>query len=295
MRNLCARVMLCLAVLMTAGACAENSDVTFDGEQAMVHVQAQCEIGPRWAGTGAIRETARYIRAELEAQGAKVESQTFSYKGVPLENVIGKLNVGKGEPVLLGAHYDTRRLADSDPIAPTEPVLGANDGASGVAVLLELARTLELERIDHELWLAFFDAEDQGGLDGWPWSVGASHMAANLEQRPQYVVIVDMIGDTEQQVYWERNSDPGLQQHVWDIASGLGYWDHIIPSYKYSIIDDHIPFLEQGIVAIDMIDLDYPYWHTTEDTLDKVSAASLERIGRTLEVLLEEQPFSTEE
>jgi Zn-dependent M28 family amino/carboxypeptidase len=166
-------------------------------------------------------------------------------------------------------------------------VPGANDGASGVAVLLELARTLDREAVPNEIWLAFFDAEDNGRLDGWDWIAGSTHMAANLTVTPEAMILVDMIGDAEQQIYFDRNSDAALSARVWAVAAQLGYADYFLPLPKYTMLDDHIPFRDRGIPAIDIIDFDYPYWHTTADTADKVSAASLERVGRTLESFLE--------
>jgi Zn-dependent M28 family amino/carboxypeptidase len=177
--------------------------------------------------------------------------------------------------------------ADLDPEHPNEPVMGANDGASGTAVLLELAQVLESDRIPYQVWLVFFDAEDNGRLDGWNWIVGSSYMASRLAIRPEFVIIVDMIGDADQQIYYEYSSDPALMEAIWQVAADLGYGDTIVPQYRHSIMDDHTPFLQRGIPAVDMIDFDYPYWHTTADTADKVSAESLERVGRTLETFLE--------
>jgi len=190
--------------------------------------------------------------------------------------------------VILGAHYDTRRSADQED--SDAPVLGANDGASGVAVLLELARTLDPRRLRHQVWLAFFDAEDNGGLDGWEWCVGSSYMAARLHVFPVAVIVVDMVGDADQQIHFEGNSDPALQMQLWQIAADLGYADSFIPTYRWTMLDDHVPFAQRSIPAVDIIDFDYPYWHTTQDTLDKVSGASLERVGRVLEVFLEGGP-----
>jgi Zn-dependent M28 family amino/carboxypeptidase len=188
---------------------------------------------------------------------------------------------------MLGAHYDTRSVANRDPVDPTQPVPGANDGASGVAVLLELARSVEVDKGPLEVWLAFFDAEDQGNINGWPFSVGASFMAQHLSAKPQAVVVVDMVGDLEQEFLWERNSDPDLSRTLWTIAADLGYEANFVPQEGYAIIDDHLPFRQQGLVAVDIIDFDYPYWHTTEDTPDKVSPESLQRVGRVLETWLE--------
>jgi Zn-dependent M28 family amino/carboxypeptidase len=192
--------------------------------------------------------------------------------------------------VIVGAHYDTRRRADQDAANPNAPVPGANDGASGVAILLELARSLDLEAVPFEIWLTFFDAEDNGNLDGWDWIVGSSYMADNLSVTPAAMILVDMVGDADQQIYFDQNSHAELSAQVWRTAAQLGYDEHFLPVARYAMIDDHIPFARRGIPSIDIIDFDYPYWHTTADTADKVSAASLERVGRTLETFLEESP-----
>jgi glutaminyl-peptide cyclotransferase len=197
---------------------------------------------------------------------------------------------GQGPVVIIGAHYDTRRRADQDPQDTSLPVPGANDGASGVAVLLELARVLDKDKLTQQVWLAFFDAEDNGGLDGWDWIVGSSYMAQHLTITPEYVIIVDMIGDADQQIYREQNSDPVLSDKIWNLAAELGYSEQFINSVNHSMIDDHTPFIRQGITAVDLIDFDYPYWHTSSDTLDKISLLCLERVGRVLETLLEGQP-----
>jgi glutaminyl-peptide cyclotransferase len=202
-------------------------------------------------------------------------------------NIIAR--AGQGPLVLLGAHYDTRPVADQDPdeARREQPILGANDGGSGVAVLLELANSLNLDQVPLEVWLVFFDAEDRGRLDGWPFSVGAREMAQSLLVKPAAVVVVDMVGDADQNIFYEQNSDPALREEIWAVAGSLGYGEFFIPSPKYTIIDDHLPFLEQGIPAVDIIDFDYPSWHTVADTSDKVSAGSLARVGRTLEAWLE--------
>jgi Zn-dependent M28 family amino/carboxypeptidase len=172
-------------------------------------------------------------------------------------------------------------------------VLGGNDGASGVGVLLELARSLDRNKLKNEIWLSFFDAEDNGGLDGWEFIVGSQYMAQNLKTMPQAAIVVDMIGDADQQIYKERNSSPALQDKLWAIAAKLGYGKYFISDYKHAMIDDHTPFLQRGILAADLIDFDYPYWHTTQDTADKVAPASLERVGRVLKTFLETMSVET--
>ena len=266
---------------------SQPSKTTFDGERAYRDVLAQMEFGPRITGTEGNRRCADYIAEQLTQAGWSVEFQNFTYRGVQARNVIGRANVGQGPVIILGAHYDTRRWADQDPVHPRDPVPGADDGASGVAVLLELARVVNLGEVHHEIWLTFFDAEDDGYINGWDWLVGSTYMANHLSVQPQAMILVDMVGDTNQDIYLDGNSDPTLSQKVWKVAAQLGYDDHFIPQVKYTMIDDHIPFVQRGIPSVDIIDFDYPYWHTVADTADKVSPDSLERVGQTLQVLLE--------
>ena len=264
----------------------------FDGQSAYGFLEAQTDMGPRWPGSPGHAEVRAYIRDTLIESGWSVEQQTFEYQGFAAMNIIARANEGQGNIIILGAHYDTRRLADQTPgaVEAELPVIGAVDGASGVAVLLELARTLDLNEVPREIWLAFFDVEDNGdgGLPGWDWIAGSTYMAANLTVQPETAVIVDMVGDADQQLYYEGNSHPGLRETLWQIAGDLGYGDVFVPEVRYTIIDDHLPFAWEGIAAVDIIDFDYPYWHTVEDTADKASPLSLMRVGHTLEVWLEE-------
>lgn len=247
-------------------------------------------FGPRWPGSDAHVLTGDYIRDQLDVLGWQVEEQVFDFQGYQGRNIIGKANAGGGDVIIIGAHYDTRVIADQTE-GSNKPVPGAVDGASGVAVLLELARTLDLDLIDKEVWLAFFDLEDNGSgaIPGFSWSIGSAYMAANLDVLPEQVIVVDMVGDADQQLYYEGYSDPTLQQTLWQVADDLGYGDRFIPELRHSMIDDHRPFADRGIPTALIIDFDYPYWHTIEDTLDKVSVESLESVGRTLEVWLEEK------
>jgi len=263
----------------------------FDGDRAYEHVLAQCELGPRPVGSEAGTKTAQYIMADLTKLGWAVQTQEFAFRGVVGSNIIA--TQGRGPVVILGAHYDTRSQANRDPLEPTSPVLGANDGASGVAVLLELARVLDITKAGLEVWLAFFDAEDQGGINGWPFSVGASFMAQHLTVVPQAVVVVDMVGDQEQEFFWEGQSNQELVRDLWAVAADLGYGDYFVPELRHTLMDDHVPFLQRGFAAADVIDFDYPYWHTTEDTADKVSPDSLKRVGRVLQEWLEEYATGT--
>lgn len=281
-------IMMFLALLVAASAattaCTRKQEL-FDGERAYQHVVAQCALGPRDAGSEGGRKTAEYITQELTKLGWTVEAQEFTYRGVAGQNVIASR--GAGELYVLGAHYDSRPFADRDPADPSQPVPGANDGGSGVAVLLELARVLNPE-LDKQVWLAFFDAEDNGNINGWPFSVGSAYMAEHMNASPKAVVVVDMVGDEDQRFLWETASNDALNRAIWAVAADLGYENEFLPRRGYSIMDDHVPFLQRGFAAVDIIDFDYPYWHTSMDTPDKVSAKSLQRIGRVLQKWLEE-------
>lgn len=266
--------------------------LSFDGDTAFAYLEDQMAFGPRWPGSEGHAQLRSYIISTVSELGWSVEPQLFDYQGFEAMNIIAKANEGVGDVIILGAHYDTRRLADQTEgaVAAELPVPGAVDGASGVAVLLELARTLNLAEVPHEVWLTFFDVEDNGsgGIPGWDYIAGSTYMAENLAIRPTAVVVVDMIGDADQQLYYEGNSHLVLRQNLWRIAADLGYADSFIPEVKYTMVDDHLPFVRRNIWAVDIIDFDYPYWHTTEDTADKVSAESLRRVGHTLEVWLED-------
>jgi len=280
--------LLLLGVLVWRSGLFPRGGGDFNGENAYAHVLTQVAFGPRITGTTPNIKTGDYISEQLHSAGWQVEFQPFTYRDTAARNIIARANVGRGPIFILGAHYDTRKHADQDSAHPTDPVPGANDGASGAAVLLELARSLDLTASPHEIWLTFFDAEDNGNIEDWEWIIGSQYMADHLgEVQPEGMILVDMVGDTDQQFYFDTNSDPALSARVWTVAAGLGYGEHFFPVPRWTMTDDHIPFKERGIPAIDIIDFDYPDWHKTTDTADKVSAASLERVGRTLEYFLE--------
>lgn len=259
---------------------------TFSGYRALQDVEYQTSLGPRTIGSLSHHQTISYIEAELKHNGWNTEIQRMTLMENPIQNVIGSR--GEGSPwIILGAHYDSRFIADRDPDPAKRalPVPGANDGASGVAVLLELSRVLP-ENLQKRITLVFFDAEDNGNIPGWDWILGSQAYAENLlsdsKDLPDYVIIVDMVGDADLNIYLEKNSNPELSSAIWNQAASLGYSDYFIPDAKHAILDDHIPFLRLGIPAIDIIDIDYPYYHTSEDTFDKVSAESLQVVGETL-------------
>lgn len=263
------------------GGEASPQSVAFDGDRALQLVDVQMSFGARYPGSPGHAAVQLWIEEGLRDAGWTTEGQDFSFEGVALRNVVGRLESASGPLVILGAHYDTRPRADRDTIDPSAPVPGADDGASGVAVLLELARSLAIARLPCDIRLAFFDAEDSGNIGEWDWSLGARHFAGVLDTDPQAVVIVDMVGDRDLRLPRESNSTASLVESIWSTAQQMGN-EAFVDEAGSSITDDHIPFLERGWPAVDIIDLQYPYWHTTQDTADKLSADSLEQVGSTL-------------
>lgn len=262
--------------------------VPFEGQHAFEDVKTQVAFGPRVPGSEGHAKIQEWIRKELESAGWTVEIQKSAALGHPVENIIAKR--GPATPqIIIGAHYDSRMFADNDPDPNkhTQPVPAANDGASGVAVLLELARSLPQNTVP--TWLVFFDAEDNGRIEGWDWILGSREFVKNNALRPKAAVVIDMIGDADLNIYKELNSTPMITDQIWATAKQLGYEKQFIDQGKYSMIDDHTPFLEAGIPAVDIIDFDYPYWHTTQDTPDKVSAESLKAVGETLRMWVIQQ------
>jgi Zn-dependent M28 family amino/carboxypeptidase len=266
----------------------EAGPVMFDGQRAYADVQTQVAFGARLPGSEGHAQVQEWIGAELVKAGWTVEVQESEALGHPIRNIVAKRS---DEPpqILIGAHYDSRMFADNDPdpAQHTSFVPGANDGASGVAVLLELARSLPNETVP--VWLVFFDAEDNGRIEGWDWILGSREFVKNNPIQPRAAIIVDMIGDADLNIYKERNSNPDLTDKIWAVAKELGHESKFIPEYKHSMLDDHTPFLEAGIPAVDIIDFDYPYWHTVQDTPDKVSAESLQAVGETVRAWVMQQ------
>lgn len=260
----------------------------FDGGRAYADVGTQMDMGPRYVGSSGHDKIVSWIQSELEAAGWQVTIQQATSMGHPIQNIVGSRGT---EPagIIVGAHYDTRLYAsrDPDPSKQSQPVPGADDGASGVAVLLELARTLPKDTVP--ISLVFFDAEDNGDIPGWDWLLGSRAYVASLKTKPQAMILVDMVGADPLSLPFEATSTPQLRSSIWQTAARLGYEGTFLQQTKYSIEDDHTPFLQAGIPAVDIIDLDYPYWHTTSDTADHISAKSLQIVGNVLWTWLTEQ------
>jgi len=252
----------------------------FNGQRAYQDVVTQVAFGARVPDSSAHAKTIAYIQDELRKAGWQAKIQATTWQGFSIQNIIAS-RTNQTPQIILGAHYDSRMLADQDPgPGRNSPVPGANDGASGVAVLLELARSLPKD--SQPTWLVFFDAEDDGGIAGRDWIMGSQAFVAALTFHPRAAIIVDMVGDADLNIYIEQNSNTALVAEIWGQAARLGFEKQFIPTVKYSMEDDHTPFLKAGIPAVDIIDFDYPYWHTAADTPDKVSPKSLEIVGETL-------------
>ena len=284
-------IILFIAIALCA--CASPMPV-FDGPRAFADLVRQTEFGPRIPGTSGHSRCVAWIRDQLRGHVDSVWEQDFkgtvlgSQDTVALTNIVARFNSAARARVLIGAHWDTRPHADLDPDSTlrTQPITGANDGASGVAILLELARLFDSIPPPIGVDLVFFDGEDGGDYGSSPghWCQGSFHFAAHLPVRYQWAIVVDMIGDKDLNLPIEGNSfrlAPELVDRVWKKAEEFGEtaFQH---ARGFDVFDDHMPLLMKGIPAIDIIDFDYPYWHTTDDTADKCSPASLESVGRVL-------------
>lgn len=267
---------------------------TFDADRAFADLVKQTEFGTRVPGTEPHSACGAWLTAQLSAGADSVWTQNFTAfvplmnDSMPFTNIIAHFRAGKSKRVLLGAHWDTRPIADNDPDSANwrTPILGANDGASGVAVLLEIARALSAQSPPVGVDIVFFDGEDLGrpGHDD-EWSIGARHYASILKRKYEWVIIVDMVGDKDLTIYREGYSYQyarEFQDRIWNAAAALSDTVTFRPEIEFDIMDDHVPFLMKGMPAVDIIDLRYPYWHTIGDTVDKCAPESLARVGRVI-------------
>jgi glutaminyl-peptide cyclotransferase len=285
-----------LALVLAAALLGGCSRAEFDSARAFELLRRQCEFGPRPPGSAAHERTLRWIADTVGACADRVALQHFtvaSTRGdIDLTNVIASFRPEARQRILLAAHWDTRAIADreTDPARSTEPILGANDGASGVAVLLELATLLAERRPRVGVDMVFFDGEDGGSGGGFPdWCMGSSYYAAHMgDYCPRLAVVVDMIGDRDLSILKEENSlaaSPAAVERVWEAARQVG-----ATSFKETvgtaIYDDHVPLIRAGVPAVLVIDLDYPFWHSLADTPDKCSQESLGEVGRAIAALV---------
>jgi glutaminyl-peptide cyclotransferase len=288
------RLMLipCLFAVATCSLMAVQPAGTsgFDGGKAYEHVRAMVAIGPRPAGSPALEETRKYIRAQMTAIGLKTVDQAFD-----AETPIGKIHMvnlrttipgTRPERLVIGGHYDTKLYRQFR-------FVGANDAGSSAAFLIELARVLKDRKNPLTIELVFFDGEE-ATLPDWTGNdhtYGSRYYVDQAKRtndlaRIKAMILVDMIGDRNLNIRRESYSTSWMTDIIWSTARDSGYGANFL-SESMAVEDDHMAFLQAGVQAVDIIDLDYgppsaTYWHTPEDTLDKVSARSIEAVGRTL-------------
>jgi hypothetical protein len=279
--------------------------VTFNADSAYRHVEAQVNFGPRIPGTSAHAACVDYITKKLHSYGADtvaVQRLTAdNHRGgtTPVANILARYNSGAKRRVLLLAHYDSRPWADNDDDEAnhSKPVPGANDGASGVGVLLELARCLGEKAPAIGVDLLMVDAEDAGDNDvEESWCIGTQEWLKakpyKSTTRPAYAILLDMVGGTDAVFYREYMSDRfarSVNDRIWTVAAASGFADRFNDSQGGAVTDDHIFVNRAGIPAVDIIDAAHPAtgsfpptWHTVADDLKSISSATLNAVGQTV-------------
>lgn len=287
----------------TAGTYSLTVDTShvpeFSGEAAHALLVRQVQFGPRVAGRAGHAAQLGWMTRHLRDRADTVIVQQFDYQDsenrvVRMSNVLARFNVAARDRILLIAHWDTRPTADMDPERPKEPIPGANDGASGTAVLLELANVLSSHSPPIGVDLLFVDGEDYGPGERDMY-LGAKHFAANQPDgfRPLYGILLDMVGDRTPLFPVEGNSQemaPEVVERVWSVAEQIGLGSTFPRRAGGFITDDHIPLNQAGIRTIDIIDFDYgasnEFWHTHQDIVENTSPAGLEAVGRVLAALI---------
>lgn len=280
----------------------------FNAQNAYQHIGTQLDFGYRVPGYTAHDQCADWIRNQMESKTEQVITHQFTKDGIECENILAKINIQKSNIVILGAHWDSRAVAekDPDPENQDDPIPGANDGASGVAVLIELARIFETIKVNIscQVWFLFLDAEDQGeslgvyGIDGWSWCEGSRAFNNVIDQyydgpaeTIESFVLLDMVGGTNLQFIRESGyTDDDLYDQIWFVGRDLGYTTEFPSDYaSYRIIDDHVYFHQNGIPAADLI-IDFssgnPRWnhhHRQTDDLSNIAQSSLDATGKTME------------
>jgi acetylornithine deacetylase/succinyl-diaminopimelate desuccinylase-like protein len=252
------------------------------------YLETLCAFGPRNPGSEGYRETLNLIRKVGEKYADQVVEQPFlvrtSSEGTQAMTNLELRFQGTqgGAPILIGAHFDTRPFADEDPDPANrlKPILGANDGGSGTAILLGLAQYLSQHPVARPVHLVFFDGEDFGAKGSGLNLLGSTYYAQQLakqERVPYWVLVIDMVGDKDLQIFKETHSLKGSSSFldkIYRVARDQGV-GALKEETKYTIFDDHYPFHRMGIPSTVLIDFDYPYWHTLQDTLDKCSIESM--------------------
>ena len=298
---------------MLRAVCAHGEEAApatdFSGPRAMAYLERICDVGPRFSGSPGMTAQRTLLVDHFRAAGARVSGQAFQTedrrtgKPVHMENLIIEWHPDREERILIGVHYDTRPFPDRDPVDPRGTFLGANDGASGVAVLMELARFMPALPGPVGVDFICFDAEEYvvGARD--PYCLGSTYFARRYvadrradprRHRYRAGVILDMVADRDLQIWQEQQSVmwPDTQPVVaelWGVAARLGVRE-FVPRPKYTVQDDHVPLrMIAKIPTCDVIDFDYPAWHTTADTPANCAPGSLEAVGRVMLAWLRDQ------
>lgn len=293
-----------LPLLLLSG-CRSHSETppavrsSFNGDRAFAGLSAQCAFGVRPPGSAAHEKCKAYILSQLTPFVDKTSTQTFSYHDsdrrvtLHLTNIVGIINPSAKKKICLFTHWDTRPTADQDLDHKDRSILGADDGASGTAALLELARVFHGKRPTVGVVLLFVDGEDWGPGENRMY-LGSVYFAQNPGVfKPDYAILLDMIGQKNLVVKREIGSQqlhPEINDKIWTAAAALGYGTEFPQAGSQGPIgDDHVSFNSAGIPAIDLIDFDYPYWHTLQDTPDKCDPQSLKAIGDVLAKVVDDE------
>lgn len=291
----------------------EQTTTLFSADSAYSYVASQVDFGPRVPGTEAHRKCGDWLSDKLKSFGAEVTEQnasltTFDGTKIPMRNIFARINPNAEKRVLLLAHWDCRPWADHDPNPEkrSTPVDGANDGASGVGVLLEIARILPKDGPGVDILLC--DAEDWGEeSNDESWALGAKHFAQNPPFQgymPSSAILLDMVGASDatfMREYFSQLANPSLADEIWTIAKQLGYDSMFINRMGSAVNDDHVELIKAGIPTIDIIDYRegsgfYDGWHTTSDNMDCISKETLGAVGNVLETyLLKDQQPTTKQ
>ena len=256
----------------------------FDSNRAWEHLRQLVAIGPRPAGSPALDQARKYLKDQLAAIGVKVTEQAWDDRTplgkVRMTNLIATIPGANKDRLVLAGHYDTKLFRQFR-------FVGANDGGSSAAFLLEMARALKARRNPLTIELLFLDGEE--AVVEWrgdDHTYGSRHYVEMAKRDGtlaglKALVLIDMIGDRDLEIRRDTNSTPWLTDLVWD-AAARAKLQHVFVATPTTIEDDHLPFVQAGVPAVDLIDLDYPPWHTAQDTLDAVSARSLQVVGDVL-------------
>ena len=251
----------------------------------MAELVAQVEGGPRIPGSPTAARTLMRIEQKVRRWVPEVRREPFSHAGNRMMNLVARLAPGKGRPVMVAAHWDTRRWCDRDPDPRwrDRPLPGANDGASGAAILVELARVLSPHLLEREVRLVWLDGEDWGHRAEDMFLGARAYTRRHAQDLPEWGILLDMVGEREVRIPRERLSEegaPGLLRAIFHRARQLGLSATFPDVPGESVMDDHTVFLDRGVPVVDLIDFDYPEWHTHDDTPARCSPDSLEQVGR---------------